>query len=81
MSQIPGFFTLSEAAGELGVSHSQAARYVRSGILKSKDLGNQYLIPEEAVKNFVAPKRGNPQFRTNKNPAIQAAKKKSRNNS
>ena len=81
MSKIPGFLTIQEAADRLKVSHSQAARYVRSELLKAKDLGNQYLIPEQAVADFQRPEKGNPAFRTINNPAIQAAKKKNRKSS
>ena len=81
MSKIPGYLTIGEAAKRLDVSHSQAARYVRTKILAAEDLGNQYLIPEEAVAEFQRPEKGNPSFRTNKNPAIQAAKKKNRKSS
>lgn len=78
MSLIPGFLTLAEAAKAIGVSHAQASRYVRDAILEHKDLGNQYLIPESAVENFERPLRGNPQFRTKKNPAIRANQEKRR---
>lgn len=81
MSQIPGFYTLGEAANHLNVSHSQAARYVRNRMIEYREVGNQYLIPVEAVEEFKKPERGNPAFRTNKNPAIQAAKKKNRKSS
>ncbi len=78
MSQIPGYLTLEEAADVIGVSHAQASRYVADDILEHSKVGSQYLIPEDAAKNFVRPQRGNPAFRTNKNPAIQAAKHKKR---
>ncbi len=81
MSQIPGFLTLAEAAKIIGVSHAQASRYVHDDLLEHAEVGNQYLIPEEAAKNFERPAKGNPAFRTNKNPAIQASKKKSRKKS
>jgi excisionase family DNA binding protein len=78
MSQIPGYLTLAEAARVIGVSHAQASRYVGDGALPHAQVGSQYLIPEEAARSFERPPRGNPAFRTNKNPAIQAAKKKKR---
>jgi excisionase family DNA binding protein len=81
MSQIPGFYTLGEAARQIGVSHSQAARYVRGGLLKYRQVGNQYLIPVEETAAFDRPDKGNPLFRTNKNPAIKASKKKNRKSS
>jgi len=76
MSQIPGFLTMIEAAQAIGVSKAQVSRYIKNNNLDHAEVGNQYLIPEEAVKTFERPERGNPAFLTNKNPAIQASRKK-----
>lgn len=81
MSQIPGYVTLAEAAKEIRVSHVQVTRYVHDGLIEFVKVGNQYLIPEAAVEKFERPARGNPAFKTNKNPAIQASRKKRRKNS
>lgn len=81
MSQIPGYLTLAEAAQVIGVSHAQASRYVKDDLLEHAEIGSQYLIPEAAAKNFERPARGNPAFKTNKNPAIQASRKKRRKSS
>ena len=56
----PGYFTVYEVAEKLGVSHSQVTRYVRAELLPSERLGNQILIPRQALKGFERPKRGNP---------------------
>lgn len=78
MSQIPGYLTLTEAANVIGVSHAQASRYIKAKILSFVPVGNQKLVPEKAARSFERPERGNPAFKTSKNPAIQAAKRKKR---
>ena len=63
MSQIPGYFTASEAASKIGVSHTQVTRYIKNKLIKFVKVGSQYLIPEDAAKTFERPQVGNPNFR------------------
>ena len=62
MSQIPGYMTVIEAARLIERSHAQVTRYIKAGLISYKTVGTQYLIPEQAVKSFECPKRGNPNF-------------------
>lgn len=66
MATIPGFFTVQEAARLIGVSSAQVNKYIRDGKLKARDLGKQWLIPQDAVNAFERPPRGNPTFRRKK---------------
>lgn len=63
---IPGFVTVYEVASRIGVCHSQVTRYISSGQLAAKKIGNQWFIRERDVKAFRRPPRGNPSFRTGK---------------
>lgn len=63
MATIPGYYTLKEAAEIIGVSKAQVSRYIAEGLLPHTDLGQQFLIEQQAVHNFERPLRGNPQFR------------------
>ena len=63
MATLPGYYTISEAAVVIGVSHSQCARYVREGILPAVNLGHNKVIEQQAVHQFKRPPRGNPDFR------------------
>ncbi len=63
MATIPGYYTISEAAEVIGVSHSMVTRYIRSGQLPAINIGLQKLIEQEAVHKFERKPVGNPQFR------------------
>ena len=52
MSAIPGYLTMHEVAERLGIVHSGVARYVRLGKLPSIVIGQQKLIPAEAIEKF-----------------------------
>ena len=60
MSQIPGFLTMHEAAERLGIVHSGVARYVRLGKLSAVTVGQQKLIPEQALEQFHPKPAGRP---------------------
>lgn len=62
MSTVPGFLSLYEVAEALGVSHAQAARYVREGSLPGIKLGNQWLVKPQDIKSFSPPPVGNPNW-------------------
>jgi excisionase family DNA binding protein len=59
---IPGYYTLSEAAGVIGVSYAQVTRYVKEKQLPCVDLGHQKLIEQSAVHTFKRRPVGNPAF-------------------
>ncbi len=63
MSTFPGYLTVNEAAEAIDRSHSQVTRYITSGLLRAIKQGNQWFIPEEQLKGFEPPPRGNPVFR------------------
>lgn len=68
MSKIPGYVTVQEIATALEVSHSQAARYVRTKKFKRVlKVGNQSLIPRAELERFEKPLPGNPNWRRRKN--------------
>lgn len=52
VSAIPGYLTMTEVAERLGIVHSGVARYVRIGKLPSVVVGQQKLIPEQALDKF-----------------------------
>lgn len=62
MSSIPGFVTVDEAAGIIGVHRSQISRYCTSGKLPARKVGNQWLIKRDDAKRFKRPPVGNPEF-------------------
>lgn len=63
MSLVPHHLTTFEAASILKCGHSTICRYVRQNKLPHKKLGNNILIPEQAVRKFERPAPGNPQFK------------------
>jgi hypothetical protein len=63
MSQIPGFYTVEEAAKVIGRSYACVSRYVRDGLLPARVVGQVKLIEQSAAHAFSPPRRGNPQFR------------------
>ena len=65
MSTINGYLTSSEAAEIIGVSRSQVSRYVSSGKLPARRVGQQLLIREKDAKKFKRPPPGNPNFQKN----------------
>ena len=60
MSAIPGYITIHEFAARLNIQHSMAARYVREGRITAVTIGNQKLIPIEAVATFERRRPGRP---------------------
>lgn len=63
MEPIDAYLTVAEAAKLIGVSHSQATRYIRAGQLAHQRIGWQILVPVESARRFKRPERGNPNFR------------------
>ena len=63
VSEIAGFYTVSEAAVVIGRSHSTVCRYIRQGILKAKHVGQQKLVEQSAAHAFSPPLPGNPLLR------------------
>jgi len=63
MSQIDGFYTVTEAAKVLGRSRSTVSRYIQEGLLKAREIGPVKLIEQSAAHAFIHPLRGNPAFR------------------
>lgn len=61
-TKIPGYVGLDEAAAIIGVSHSQAWRYIDAGLLDAVKIGNTHLVKLRDAKNFERPPRGNPAF-------------------
>lgn len=66
---LPGYLSVREAAAKLGLSHSQCWRYVTDGVIPSKDTAFGYAILEADLANFERLPKGNPAFRTKRNPA------------
>lgn len=66
MSTLPGFLTVHEAAAAIGVSHSQVTRYLHQKRIEALKIGQQFLIPENALKSFERPKMGNPNLNANR---------------
>lgn len=66
MAQIPGYYTLSEAATVIDRTPVMVSRYIRKGYLPAKKIGTQYLLEQAAVHKFTPPPRGNPNFRRKK---------------
>jgi excisionase family DNA binding protein len=62
MAQIPGYYTINEAAAVMGKTPVMVRRYVKHGYLQSKRIGTQHLIEQADVHRFVPPPRGNPNF-------------------
>ena len=60
MSALPGYLTMHEVAERLGSVHSGVARYVRMGKLPSVVVGQQKLIPAEAIEAFEKQPVGRP---------------------
>lgn len=67
---LPGHLSIEEAATKLGLSYTQVWRYVVSGELVSIETPIGYAIKQADIDSFQPHPRGNPAFRTNKNPAI-----------
>ena len=63
MAEIPGYYTVDEAAAVIGVNRSQVSRYISNKKLPVKRVGQSILIEQSAVHNFERPPRGNPAFR------------------
>lgn len=61
-TSIPGYINLDEAAAIIGVSHSQAWRYIDAGILDAVKIGNTHLVKKRDAERFERPPRGNPAF-------------------
>lgn len=72
---LKGYLSIEEAAERLGLSYSQTWRYAVLGKLAAKNTPMGYAIRESSVKNFKPNPKGNPDFKTNKNPAIVKMKK------
>ncbi len=62
MAQIPGYYTVSEAAEILGRSIGMVCRYIRLGQIHAKRAGLQYLIEQSEIHKFKPNPRGNPNF-------------------
>ncbi len=66
MAAIPGFYTVEEAAGILGKSHSQVCRYIRKGLIAARTIGKSKLLEQAEVHQFTPPPRGNPHLQRHK---------------
>jgi excisionase family DNA binding protein len=60
---IPGYVDIRQAAEIIGVSYSQACRYVEDGILTVYQVGSQRLVRRKEAESFERPPKGNPAFR------------------
>ena len=65
MAQIPGYYTVSEAAVIIGKSPVMIRRYIRLNQLPAKKVGKQHLIEQVDAHKFKPHPRGNPNFRKN----------------
>jgi len=63
---IPGFVDIYEAAKIIGVSYSQACRYIEDGLLTVYQQGSQRLVRRRDAEKFKRPPKGNPAFRREK---------------
>lgn len=63
VAQIPGYYTVDEAAKVIGVNRSQISRYIKKGRLPKVNVGQSLLIEQQAVHNFKRKPRGNPAFK------------------
>jgi len=61
-SQIPGFYTVPEAAVVLGKTPASVRKYIKNGLLPVKTAGKRHLIEQGDVHTFVPRPRGNPSF-------------------
>ena len=52
------YFTISQAAEQVGVTRQTIARWVKEGRLAGERLGRECLIPKELVKRRVCPTCG-----------------------
>lgn len=63
MKTIPGYMTAVSLAKKLKVDESTVTRWCKQGRLAGAvNLGKQWVIPQESLKTFTRPKRGNPMF-------------------
>jgi len=76
---LPGYVTIHDAAQQQGLSDSQMWRYVACGHLPAKNTPYGYAIREEDLKEFKPFPKGNPDFRTRKNPAKLRQKRAKKN--
>lgn len=65
-TKLPGYYTIDEAAQVLGKSQDMVRRYVRLRQIPAHVIGQQKLIQQSDVHEFVPPPRGNPNFRNRK---------------
>lgn len=72
---LPGYLSIKEFAEEVGLSASQIWRYVTDDILPHRDTPIGYAIHESQLETFQPMPKGNPAFRTKRNPAKLASKK------
>lgn len=61
--KLAGYYTIQEAARQIGVSPSMVSRYIKHRELKAISLGKQKIIPAAAVDAFQRKSVGNPNFR------------------
>ena len=64
-SQIPGFYTVIEAAEVIGRDPMSIYHFIRTGQLKAKRVGSQYIIEQSDAHKFTPNPPGNPNFRKN----------------
>lgn len=49
----PRAYTVAQAARELSLSHAGIRRLIHSGHLRSRTAGNRYLIPAQAITDYL----------------------------
>jgi len=67
-SQIPGFYTVPEAAVILGKTPEMVRKYIKDGRLSAKTAGKRHLIEQGDVHTFTPRPRGNPHFKKSQKP-------------
>ena len=62
MSQVPGYYTVTEAALIIGKTPIMIRKYIRTGLLTGKRIGKSWIIEQAQVHTFKPNPRGNPNF-------------------